>query len=120
LTNPVVAAHVHPSLPSSRLLGPRCGDPSSSIVLVLLLRSHRGVPGFAEFKVPHRGNLSRMWGATPSVSISKLEPLVRAMFCAPGRNRTYDRQIRRLLLYPLSYGGRKTPSLDSTAGLGSL
>ena len=27
--------------------------------------------------------------------------------CAPGRNRTYDRQIRRLLLYPLSYGGRE-------------
>lgn len=26
--------------------------------------------------------------------------------CAPGRNRTCDRQIRRLLLYPLSYGGR--------------
>ena len=25
--------------------------------------------------------------------------------CAPGRTRTYDRQIRRLLLYPLSYGG---------------
>jgi hypothetical protein len=36
---------------------------------------------------------------------SKLEHLVRAKFCAPGRNRTYDRQIRRLLLYPLSYGG---------------
>ena len=29
------------------------------------------------------------------------------MFCAPGRTRTYDRQIRRLLLYPLSYGGRE-------------
>ena len=27
------------------------------------------------------------------------------MNCAPGRTRTYDRQIRRLLLYPLSYGG---------------
>ena len=38
--------------------------------------------------------------------ISKLEHLVRAMFCAPGRTRTYDRQIRRLLLYPLSYGGQ--------------
>jgi hypothetical protein len=50
----------------------------------------------------------------------KLEYLVRAMYCAPGRNRTYDRQIRRLLLYPLSYGGRETPSLDSSAGLGSL
>ena len=49
-----------------------------------------------------------MWGATRSVRrISKLEHLVRAMFCAPGRNRTYDRQIRRLLLYPLSYGGRE-------------
>ena len=30
------------------------------------------------------------------------------MIGAPGRNRTYDRQIRRLLLYPLSYGGRAT------------
>jgi hypothetical protein len=39
--------------------------------------------------------------------ISKLEHLVRAMFCAPGRTRTYDRQIRRLLLYPLSYGGQE-------------
>jgi hypothetical protein len=39
--------------------------------------------------------------------ITKLEHLVRAMFCAPGRNRTYDRQIRRLLLYPLSYGGQE-------------
>jgi hypothetical protein len=33
---------------------------------------------------------------------------VRALFCAPGRTRTYDRQIRRLLLYPLSYGGLET------------
>ena len=33
------------------------------------------------------------------------------LFCAPGRNRTYDRQIRRLLLYPLSYGGRRTPAV---------
>jgi hypothetical protein len=37
----------------------------------------------------------------------ELEHLVRAMFCAPGRTRTYDRQIRRLLLYPLSYGGQE-------------
>jgi hypothetical protein len=42
-----------------------------------------------------------------SSRISKLEHLVRATFCAPGRNRTYDRQIRRLLLYPLSYGGQE-------------
>jgi hypothetical protein len=49
-----------------------------------------------------------MWGATPSPRGSpKLEHLVRAMYCAPGRNRTYDRQIRRLLLYPLSYGGQE-------------
>ena len=34
-----------------------------------------------------------------------LKHLAKAVFCAPGRNRTYDRQIRRLLLYPLSYGG---------------
>jgi hypothetical protein len=33
------------------------------------------------------------------------------VFCAPGRNRTYDRQIRRLLLYPLSYGGRIVQAL---------
>ena len=53
-----------------------------------------------------------MWGATPYVQrISKLEHLVRAMFCAPGRTRTYDRQIRRLLLYPLSYGGRELLSV---------
>jgi ketosteroid isomerase-like protein len=38
------------------------------------------------------------------------------MFCAPGRNRTYDRQIRRLLLYPLSYGGRSTPFIEIDAG----
>jgi hypothetical protein len=37
------------------------------------------------------------------------------MFCAPGRNRTYDRQIRRLLLYPLSYGGRERAAGASTA-----
>jgi hypothetical protein len=47
--------------------------------------------------------------------IPKLECLVRAMFCAPGRNRTYDRQIRRLLLYPLSYGGRERGVRTSTA-----
>ena len=35
----------------------------------------------------------------------------RTMFCAPGRTRTYDRQIRRLLLYPLSYGGRELLSM---------
>jgi hypothetical protein len=39
------------------------------------------------------------------------------MFSAPGRNRTYDRQIRRLLLYPLSYGGlearRRCPTASS-------
>jgi hypothetical protein len=27
---------------------------------------------------------------------------------APGRIRTCDQEIRRLLLYPLSYGGKKT------------
>jgi hypothetical protein len=49
--------------------------------------------------------------------ILKLEHLVIAMFCAPGRTRTYDRQIRRLLLYPLSYGGlearRRCPTASS-------
>ena len=37
-------------------------------------------------------------------------------FRAPGRNRTYDRQIRRLLLYPLSYGGRSAPSVRPARG----
>ena len=54
---------------------------------------------------------------TVSRWISKLEHLVRGMFCAPGRTRTYDRQIRRLLLYPLSYGGRSTSLVDRTARL---
>ena len=64
--------------------------------------------------------------------ISKLKYLVRAMFCAPGRNRTYDRQIRRLLLYPLSYGGREravrtassritvAPDLTANKSIGSV
>jgi hypothetical protein len=55
-----------------------------------------------------------MWGVTRSVLLSsKLSYLVRDMFCAPGRTRTYDRQIRRLLLYPLSYGGQR-PELCRT------
>ena len=49
-----------------------------------------------------------MWEQRRPAADLKLEYLVRAMFCAPGRNRTYDRQIRRLLLYPLSYGGLGT------------
>jgi hypothetical protein len=53
--------------------------------------------------IPHVG--SDVGSDTTRVWISKLEHLVRAMLCAPGRTRTYDRQIRRLLLYPLSYGG---------------
>jgi hypothetical protein len=55
--------------------------------------------------MPHVG--SDVGSDTASGWISKIGHLVRAMFCAPGRNRTYDRQIRRLLLYPLSYGGRE-------------
>ena len=50
-----------------------------------------------------------------TLTTPELEYLVRAMFCAPGRTRTYDRQIRRLLLYPLSYGGRSTSFVDRTA-----
>jgi hypothetical protein len=53
--------------------------------------------------MPHVG--SDVGSNAVCARISKLEDLVSAMFCAPGRNRTYDRQIRRLLLYPLSYGG---------------
>ena len=59
--------------------------------------------------MPHVG--SDVGSDTVYRRISKIEYLVRAVFCAPGRNRTYDRQIRRLLLYPLSYGGRRTPSV---------
>ena len=59
-------------------------------------------------------------GAGPA-RILRLATPVRAMFCAPGRTRTYDRQIRRLLLYPLSYGGLGTrrPSAVRT-GIASL
>jgi hypothetical protein len=66
--------------------------------------------------MPHVG--SDVGSDTVHESISKLEYLVRAMFCAPGRNRTYDRQIRRLLLYPLSYGGRERAVRTSTASSG--
>jgi hypothetical protein len=63
--------------------------------------------------MPHVG--SDVGSDTVCVRISKLDYLVRARFCAPGRNRTYDRQIRRLLLYPLSYGGRECAVRTSTA-----
>ena len=53
--------------------------------------------------IPHVG--SNVGSNAVCERISKLKHLVRAMSCAPGRTRTYDRQIRRLLLYPLSYGG---------------
>jgi hypothetical protein len=59
--------------------------------------------------MPHVG--SDVGSNAACARIAKLEHLVRAMFCAPGRNRTYDRQIRRLLLYPLSYGGRIVQAL---------
>src|SRR5215207_6382220 len=72
LTDPVVPAHVDPSLPSGRLLGPRCGNPSSGTVLVL--RGHRDVAGFAQFKIPHRGNLAHMWGTMWGVTRSVLRP----------------------------------------------
>ena len=62
--------------PSGRLLGPRCGNPSSALFLY--------------------------WAVTET---SPDSPNFKVLFCAPGRTRTYDRQIRRLLLYPLSYGG---------------
>jgi hypothetical protein len=55
--------------------------------------------------MPHVG--SDVGSDTLHVRTSKLKYLVKAIFCAPGRTRTYDRQIRRLLLYPLSYGGRE-------------
>jgi hypothetical protein len=37
------------------------------------------------------------------------------MCSAPGRNRTYDKRIRRPLLYPLSYGGGESV-VNDTAG----
>src|SRR5829696_3757329 len=55
-----------------------------------------------------------IWGATPArVQSLELQRLVGAVYGAPGRTRTYDRQIRRLLLYPLSYGGLR-PELCRT------
>ncbi len=47
----------------------------------------------------------------PSSSTKEFEriPAVKRVkaeiYCALGRNRTYDQEIRRLLLYPLSYEG---------------
>ena len=35
---------------------------------------------------------------------------------APGRTRTCSRQIRRLLLYPLSYWGPESPERDLLTG----
>ena len=64
--------------------------------------------------MPHVG--SDVGSDTLREGILKLEHLVIAMFCAPGRNRTYDRQIRRLLLYPLSYGGLGAHRQCRTAG----
>jgi hypothetical protein len=54
-------------------------------------------------------------GPRPPARLVSAPPIVTGctlvLECAPGRNRTYDRQIRRLLLYPLSYGGLGAPSL---------
>ena len=55
--------------------------------------------------MPHVG--SDVGSNAACSQLSELACLVRAIFCAPGRNRTYDRQFRRLLLYPLSYGGQE-------------
>lgn len=38
-----------------------------------------------------------------------------SVFSTPGRTRTCDQQIRRLLLYPLSYGGLSSCAIDSIA-----
>jgi hypothetical protein len=46
--------------------------------------------------------------------------LSQHMICAPGRTRTYDRQIRRLLLYPLSYGGLGSSHVAAPARPGIL
>jgi hypothetical protein len=49
----------------------------------------------------------------PSITMFGLVSLTSG---APGRNRTYDRQIRRLLLYPLSYGGRRAYAVRDVRG----
>ena len=46
------------------------------------------------------------------VDLAATRPVTHASCGAPGRNRTYDKRIRRPLLYPLSYRGEgvvKTP-----------
>ena len=48
-----------------------------------------------------------MWGATRFLTDLETRAPSQSHVLRPGRNRTYDRQIRRLLLYPLSYGGQK-------------
>ena len=50
--------------PSGRLLGPRCGNPSSALFLYWAVTETS--PDSPNFKVPHRRNLSHIWGATPS------------------------------------------------------
>ena len=42
---------------------------------------------------PPHCNFADVGSIAVCVQISKLEQLVRAMFCAPGRNRTYDLHI---------------------------
>jgi hypothetical protein len=58
----------------------------------------------------NHGSFSHLWGVMwESVAERVLrfrKAPCRRLLCAPGRNRTYDRQIRRLLLYPLSYRGQ--------------
>ena len=116
MTYPVVAAHVDPSFPSGRLLWPGAATHRPALFLYCAVtETSPDSPNsrFLTAAIRHVGSDVGSNAVCPW--ISKPEHLVRAMFCAPGRNRTYDRQIRRLLLYPLSYGGRERAVRTGTA-----
>jgi hypothetical protein len=96
LTQSVLAPDVDTRLPACGLLWPRGGDPAPCGIFVL--SSRRDLTRLADCQVPHR-RLARMWGviwgATPgSLGAASEKHLVNTMIRAPGRTRTYDRQIR--------------------------
>jgi hypothetical protein len=72
--------------------------------------------------IPHVG--SDVGSDTTRVWISKLEHLVRAMFCAPGRNRTYDLHICLSAVDAQSSVGSSqslpVPPMSSLRGCGSV
>ena len=66
--------------------------------------------GFTEFELANAGDpaAENATAATKAVAKKKrrnTNPPICFLLSAPGRNRTCDQEIRRLLLYPLSYEG---------------